>query len=188
MEGYLSDYPRLRSNVGFHSRITLSDIDEDIGHTFVHFIYTREYETLKPTPNPGIHDLPREFRRSVQVYRAAMVYEIHGLEVLAKKYIQILGESIPIFDVLEATRMIFSKLPDNGIWLREYIYTKLKKAFVLDETIFTCGGIYQGFAEDRPFEKELMRMMADIYSDTISSLRSEGQRSQKEQIIPQKGK
>ncbi|GLA08401.1 hypothetical protein AnigIFM60653_009932 [Aspergillus niger] len=28
--------------------------------------------------------------------------------------------------------------------------------------------------------------MVDIYSDTISSLRSEGQRSQKEQIIPQK--
>ena len=91
--GYLSDYPQLQTGTFFgSSHVKLSEVDEDIGHTFVHFLYTGTYETLSPRPCSDIHVVPREFERSVQVYRAAKTYGVHGLEELAKKYIEKLGE------------------------------------------------------------------------------------------------
>jgi hypothetical protein len=176
----------LQCNSLFYPQVTLSGVDEDIGHTIVHFLYTGGYETLSSASSPD--SIPKEFKRSVQVYCAAMVYGIHGLAVLAKKYVEILGECVPIFDILQATRTVFSRVPDDKSWLRSYIYSKLQGAFLADETAFKSDELYRGFGEDRLFDVTLMRMLTDIYSDTISSLRHEGQKSRADHFIDHKGR
>ncbi|KAH2775726.1 hypothetical protein KXW38_001174, partial [Aspergillus fumigatus] len=48
--------------------VILSDVDEDIGHTIMHYLYTGNYETVKP---PSTSELPRratEYTRSVFAY------------------------------------------------------------------------------------------------------------------------
>ena len=59
------------------------------------------------------------------------------MEDLAKKYI--VGESVPIFSILQATRKVYSKLPHGECWLHDYLYTKLQAAFALDKSTFTCA-------------------------------------------------
>ncbi|OGM49841.1 hypothetical protein ABOM_001436 [Aspergillus bombycis] len=117
-------------------------------------------------------DSSYEFRRSIQVYHAALTYEILGLEVLAKKYIEILGRSVSIYDILDTTSTIFSKLPGDDIWLRSYLNTQLQRAFSLDERVFHRDRFHQTLGNDRLFNQAVIKMIFSIYDDTISSLRS----------------
>ncbi|KAB8213076.1 hypothetical protein BDV33DRAFT_84238 [Aspergillus novoparasiticus] len=114
---YLRAYPQFQIGSVNNPYPRLLDIDEDIGHTFVHFLYTGRYETLTSAPSKGTYDILKEFQRSIQVYSAALSYEIHGLETLAKKYIEILGRSVPIYSILHTSRTVFSKIPGDKIWI-----------------------------------------------------------------------
>ena len=105
------------------------------------------------------------------------------MEELAKKYIEKLCESVPIFSILQATRKVYSKLPHGEYWLHDYLYTKLQAAFALDESTFKCDEFYCGFGEDHLLDKAVMGMLVNIYTDEISSLRSlEDQKGLNEQM------
>lgn len=111
------------------------------------------------------------------------MYRIHGLEELAKKYIEKLGKLVPIFSILQATRNVYSKFPYSECWLHDYLYTKLQATFALDESTFMCDKFYCSFGEDHLLDKAVMRMLVNIYADKISSLCSlEYQKSQIEQM------
>ncbi|OJD22777.1 hypothetical protein ACJ73_05871 [Blastomyces percursus] len=133
---YLRKYPQWHSNLTWNPHIKLPDVDEDIGHTLVHFLYTGTYETLGSAPDPRISSAAGEYRRSTLVYQVARTYGLPELEALAKKYMEHFGGSVSIFDILRAAKGVFSKLPDDEVWLPRYIKTKLQRAFVSDET--TC--------------------------------------------------
>ena len=110
------------------------------------------------------------------------------MEELAKKYIEKLGESVPIFSILQATRKVYSKLPHGECWLHDYLYTKLQAAFALDESTLKCDEFYCGFGEDHLLDKAVMRMLVNIYTDEISSLRSlENQKGLNEQMTDHNG-
>ncbi|PGG94985.1 hypothetical protein AJ80_10061, partial [Polytolypa hystricis UAMH7299] len=154
------------------SSITLSDVDEDVGHTFVHFLYTGAYETLSSAPDPGVSCAVREYKRSVLAYHAARKHRLPELEVLSKKYIEHFGESISIFDILRAAGKAFSKLPDDEGWLLSHIKTKLQRAFESDETIFKCEEFNCGLGEDLAFCKAVLRTVIDIYSTQLLVVRN----------------
>ena len=48
----------------------MSDVEEDIRHTVVYFLYIGGYETVGSPLDEGISDLAREYKRSVLVYYA----------------------------------------------------------------------------------------------------------------------
>ena len=162
--------------------ITLTDVDEDIGHTVVHFIYTGTYETLTTASESRIIHLAREYKRSIQAYHAARAHKLHDLEVLAKWHIENLGESVSIFDMLQAVRTVFSKLPDDEVWLHSHINMKLRSALELEETVFMRDEFYREFGEDPVFDKAVMRMVVNIFSSRILAMRCtiEHQRSNTE--------
>ncbi|EGE86661.2 hypothetical protein BDDG_09608 [Blastomyces dermatitidis ATCC 18188] len=103
---YLWKYPQWNRNLTWNPYITLPDVDEDIGHTLVHFLYTGIYETLGSAPDPDISCTAREFRKSALVYHIARTYNLPELETLAKKYIEHFEESISIFNILQAKSCI----------------------------------------------------------------------------------
>ncbi|KAF4264834.1 hypothetical protein CNMCM8812_003392 [Aspergillus fumigatus] len=146
----------------------LSKVNEEVGHTVVHFLCTGNYETLRTAFEPGASKIGIEFRRSMLVYQAAKEYDLYDLETYAKKYIEVFGESMSIFDIMEAAREIYSKLPKDEIWLTGYIYKQLQIAFSLDRNIFQRVDLYDGVGKDPNFDKDVMRMVVNIYSEVLS--------------------
>jgi hypothetical protein len=61
----------------------MSNVDEDVGHTVVHFLYTGGYETVSSPLDESILDLAREYKRSVLVYHALRTWGPTDLKVLA---------------------------------------------------------------------------------------------------------
>jgi hypothetical protein len=143
-------------------------VNEDVGHTLVHFLCTGNYETLRTTSEPGASKVEIEFRRSMLVYQAASEYDLYDLKTYAKKYIEVFGESMSIFDIMEAAREIYSKLPKDEIWLAGYIYKQLRIAFSLDTNIFRHEEFYLGVGKDPIFDKAVIRMVVNIYSEVLS--------------------
>lgn len=118
------------------SQIQLPDVDEDVGHTLVHFLYTGHYETINSPLDATVSLGEREYERSVMVYHASRVYEILDLEILARKYIEYFGEAITISSILRSTKKIFSKLPEDEVWLPDYLKGVLQQSFASNNSRF----------------------------------------------------
>ena len=94
---------------------TLSDVHEDAGHTLVHFLYTRKYETIGSPLDETTSDIAREYRRSLLVYQESRTYGLTSLEAFARHYVESLGEEMTVPDILRVTGEVFSKLPEDEI-------------------------------------------------------------------------
>ncbi|PLN81876.1 hypothetical protein BDW42DRAFT_168037 [Aspergillus taichungensis] len=173
---YLDAYSKLRPGP-YSTEICLSDIDKDIGHTLVHFLYEGCYETLQVPVEDSTHGVRLEFQRALQVYYAADVYEIHGLGALAKRYIEKLGDVLSISTILQAVRKVHSRLPPNETWLHNYLHAKLQGAFDADEDIFSRDEFYQGLGDENVCTQTVMKMVVKIYAGAVSSLRARGTES-----------
>ncbi|KAH3434733.1 hypothetical protein KXW39_002477 [Aspergillus fumigatus] len=170
---YIQNYPQFSSSHPWEPQYILSEVDDEVGHTVVHFLCTGNYETLRTTSEPGVSQMAIEFRKSMLVYQAARKYDLYGLQTYAKKYIEMFGESMSIFDRMEAAREIYSKLPKDETWLASYINKQLQIAFSLDTNIFQREEFYDGVGRDPVFDKAVMRTVVNIYSEVLSRQVSE---------------
>lgn len=102
---------------GLGSRVVrLPEVDEDIGHTFIHYLYTGDYQTLKPSPTC---DMPRraiEYSRSVLAYHAALSYGLDGLADHAREYMQTFDKDNRILDIIALGRKNIPRITENA-WL-----------------------------------------------------------------------
>ncbi|KAL2821431.1 hypothetical protein BDW59DRAFT_174159 [Aspergillus cavernicola] len=156
-----------------NSRIILEDINADIGHTILHFLYKGEYETIADREiHPDTSRVELEYKRSVQVYYAARKYEIHGLETLAQNYIESLSESLSVFQILQGARMIFSRLSEDETWFHDYLHSKLSSSFANDETIFQLDEFYNEIVDDPVLSKAVMRIVVTAFTTKLSRLRN----------------
>jgi hypothetical protein len=85
-------------------------VNEDVGHTVVHFLCTGNYETLRTASEPGASKMEIEFRRSMLVYQAAREYDLYDLETYAKKYIEVFGESMSSFIYSSLIQLMAGKI------------------------------------------------------------------------------
>ncbi|PKY01775.1 hypothetical protein P168DRAFT_222284, partial [Aspergillus campestris IBT 28561] len=181
---YLDKYPKLLPSFIFGEAYPL-DIDGDIGHAVVHFIYTGGYETLQTSLDDPNQYIPREFQRAVQVYYTAHKYQIHGLGELAKTYIEKLGDVIGIVTILKAVRKVHSRLPSDESWLHDYLHAKLQGAFDADENTFTRDEFYSSLGDDNVFNQAVMKMVVNIYASTVSSLRDRAIEDSQVEPVPE---
>ncbi|KAH2679558.1 hypothetical protein KXW53_005819 [Aspergillus fumigatus] len=152
--------------------VILSEVDEDIGHTIMHYLYTGKYETVKP---PSTSELPRratEYIRSVFAYRVAVRHGLDGLAEHAKRYIQIFDKEVSIIDIISLGRKAFPKISEEP-WFSEYLTARITASFEADEGIFQREQFFEGFGETLDFDKFLGKVMAQVYSNKISSIRYE---------------
>ena len=131
------------------NKIELRDVDRDIGHSLVHYLYTGNYQTTKPqtiseagpsgarTPTEignefEAHNL-REYRRSVRLYCVARTYGLDKLKHLSMHHIEIPQDGISIWDVLDIAEEAYGKLPDDEVWFTEYLRRKLEDKLRADK-------------------------------------------------------
>lgn len=97
----------------FGRTIELPEVDEDIGHTLVHYLYDGTYQTLKPQGAAGPPDSTVEYRRGILAYCTARLYKLNGLVDHAISSIELFGKDLSIFQILEYHRRYVSQTPQG---------------------------------------------------------------------------
>lgn len=157
-----------------HPSIWLSRVDEDIGHTMVHYLYTSQYQTIDDDPSLSeTKKRQREYKRSVFTYYAAVSYGIADLSTLAQRYIRAFEDSVDIFQILAIARKIYAYIKAQSTWYPEYIKEKLCAAFETDETIFQRGEFSKCYEGGSEFDKLILEIMISSYSSRISKLKQD---------------
>lgn len=168
-EYFLRPYPAFELNQW--TRIfNLSDIHPDVGHTFIHYLYTSTYETTKSyddaSTDPDLSPRAFEFQRSMHTYLAARRYGITGLTDLAKTYIRVFDIDVSTLYILTVAREISSSLPSDEVWFWEYVREKLAIAFEDDEAGLRGDIAHYGVGRD-PFDAFLVSAVLDIYASAL---------------------
>lgn len=153
------------------STVRLSNVDCDIGHTFIHYLFTGDYQTLKPSPSCNTPRRVMEFDRSVLAYQAAQSYGLNGLADHAKTYMQLFGEDISIFHIIVLGRQTFPRITEDS-WFAEYLTSKIMASFEADEAMFQREEFFEGFGKALDFDRFLGKVMGNAYSQRLSSIRS----------------
>ncbi|KAI9042483.1 uncharacterized protein KD926_005564 [Aspergillus affinis] len=151
----------------------MSDIHEDVGHTMVHFLYTGGYETVNSPLDEGTSDISREYKKSVLVYHASRTYGLPELETIAKQKMKQLDEEIPILEVLQVTRDVFSSLPAGETWLPSYIGENLQRLLEPEDPALGLREFYNILGRDHQFDIVVMKMILEILSIRLFSMQDQ---------------
>lgn len=161
-------------------KIALRDVDEDIGHPLVHYLYTGLYQTLKPqktcsdapddaknptatTKESESHGL-REYRRSVRLYCAARTYGLCGLVDVSIYHIENPQHKIPIWKMLDIAEEAYEKLPDDEVWFTDHLKRKLEAELRVDHFLLKRPKFLDKIGKVKAFDQALMKSIADIYT------------------------
>lgn len=149
------------------SGIALPEVNEDAGHTLIHYLYTGTFQKLH---SPEDDDLTADLKKNVHIYGVAVKYSLAGLKKLALEKIQNKEGSGDIFDILETIKEASRTLLEDDLGLKPYIERELKAAFESDDTFFGKERFIELFGEAKQFDRILMRIVADIYSEKIAQV------------------
>ena len=101
--------------------IKLPNVDKDIRHTLVHFLYGNIYQTLRPQGTIGPLDDKNEYKRGILVYYTARMYKINGLVHHALNAIDQFGKDLIIAQILDAVCKVYAQLLEDEVWLPKYL-------------------------------------------------------------------
>jgi hypothetical protein len=149
--------------------IELLDVDGDIGHTLVHYLYTGTYQTLKLQGVSDLSDSTTEYRRACLVYCTARLYELDSLAEHAVQNMKLFEKGLSIFQILKIARDVYPKLLGDEIWFPKYLKTKIEIAFEADITIFAQEQFLNHFGEAASFNKVLVEIIVGILTCKITS-------------------
>jgi hypothetical protein len=130
--------------------ISLPDLDEDIGHTLVHYMYTGTYETLGTRNNLSGTDNHTEYKRAVSVCAAAQTYHLPGLQKLARKEVDRFGMHLDIFEAVDAVGKNYRKSREDMTWLSDNLKRKIEAAFHKDHTTVSINLGHISFVSTSP--------------------------------------
>ncbi|KAI6091922.1 hypothetical protein F4821DRAFT_174499 [Hypoxylon rubiginosum] len=104
----------------------LTEYSARCGHVIVHYIFTGEYQHLKPkgsSPNKKTED---EFQTSIEVYRFADFFQMAALKELAQAEMKRLGQGLSVLQLLEVAAKKQFRFESDDKWLRNYIKSLIK--------------------------------------------------------------
>ncbi|KAJ9666184.1 hypothetical protein H2201_003618 [Coniosporium apollinis] len=148
--------------------IKLPKVDQDTGHTLVHYLYTGTYQTLRPK---GVSlDAIRiiEYKRSVLAYCAARRHGLPGLASLAKRNIKNLDKEISIFEFLDIASEACQKLPKTELWFSEFVQARIKAVLEANEDLLADQNLLGRIGKVAASDKTLMTGMVKTYVDKIA--------------------
>jgi hypothetical protein len=121
------------------SLVDLQELDENTAHTVIHYLFTGNYQSLKPVqfqPQPT----RMEYQRSGLAYCAARSYGLGGLESLAKEQMKKLEQSLSVFSIIDTARIVFHKLPESDEWYLNHLEESIRPFIEQDRSLFLRRG------------------------------------------------
>ena len=149
--------------------ITLSDVDERIGHTLMHYLYTGDFQVQKASSNSGTPKKQVYYAQSVLAYCTATKYSLSGLQDHAKGFMEAFGPSNSIHDIVDLAREVYSRVGEDP-WYLQHLTARIQAAFDADDRIFSEERFLNGFGEGSPLDKFLVRIMTQAFYTTIGSI------------------
>jgi hypothetical protein len=145
--------------------IVLRDVDEDIGHTLIHYLYTTQYQTLALGSVPDEARIATEFKRSVLAYCAARLCGIESLEELTKVKIEELSQALSIFDLQRVAEEVATKLPRKGDWFSAQMNKWIKAALVADDSLLTKTDFLDAIGKSDVFDRAVVKGLIEMYGE-----------------------
>lgn len=149
----------------------LEEMYADIGHTFIHYLYTGEYQTLAASPNvPPSKTRAREFKRSVYAFHMAQRHQIQGLLDHAQRYMHTFVDAVSTLELLKIAREVYATMFTGKKWFEDFVYDQLAAAFKAGEEQFRTEILKCGVGSDAKFDQFLLDLVLKIYSGSIAKL------------------
>ncbi|KAK5652351.1 hypothetical protein OQA88_10543 [Cercophora sp. LCS_1] len=151
--------------------IDLAQISGNAGHVLVHYLYTDRYKELQWI---GKKLLDAEatlfhFKTAFQVYAAARIYELGGLEDLAIDEIERLSEMVDVFSVIDTVREVYPKPAADDYWFPGFVKDKIKDA-LKDGSALSKADCPIDFSDGIGFAKLLVKGVMEVYRDMVEDL------------------
>lgn len=170
----IEPYPGLQARINQKkpgSCIELPEVDDDIGHTFVHWIYTQNYNTLGLGGIPEPARAAAEFKKSVLTYFAARSCSLDQLEEITKAKMDQFSRQITVFDIQKIVAQVSSKLPPDEVWFSEHLYRWIKTMLQENDTLLANEDLLGLIGETSLFDKAIVRSIAELYSEKAAALK-----------------
>jgi hypothetical protein len=158
----VDEYPGLKERLNSDDSIILDTVDESIGHTLIHFIYTGRYQILGLGIAPAEHKAATEFKRNVLAYCAARLCGIAKLEEFAKAKTEELQKELSIFDLQRISQEISSKLPHHDNWFSIAIQRWIKTRLTDDVMLLTDERLPEIIGKSTVFDRAVVKSLIDI--------------------------
>ena len=152
--------------------IELREVDEDIGHTLIHYLYTGFYQTLNLASLPNDVKTATEFKRSVLTYCAARLCGIEKLEELTKLKIEELSKELSLFDIQHVAEEVAPKLPRSGDWFSSQVNKLVKASLMTDDNLLRDRRLYELVGRSAVFDRALVKSLAEMYMAKIDHVSS----------------
>ncbi|GKZ71869.1 hypothetical protein AnigIFM50267_007915 [Aspergillus niger] len=168
-EYYVLKIPNLK--FAYMKEFALEEMYADIGHTFIHYLYTGEYQTLAASPSvPPSKSRSREFKRSVYAFHMAQRHQIQGLLDHAKRYMHTFVDSVSTLELLKIAREVYATMFTGRKWFEDFVHDRLAAAFKAGEEQFRNDILKYGVGSDAKFDQFILELVMKIYSGSIANL------------------
>jgi hypothetical protein len=157
------------SKTGQEKRLYLPEIDQDAGHTLVHYLYSKDYETLNVVAESPSSGSCTEFTRALLVYILTVKYNgLNGLRALAIKEMDNLGSKLSFCEVVGAIKHHFPKLKSPS-WIHDYVRKRTNDAFAVDNAVFKITAFLKGIG-NADYDRFMMGCVTDSYDERLAHM------------------
>ncbi|KAH3916218.1 hypothetical protein HBH56_070350 [Parastagonospora nodorum] len=156
--------PQDWSDTGEEKQFSLPDVNNETGHTLVHYLYTKSYETLATESSAC-----SKFGQALLVYIMTDKYRLPlELEELSICEIENHGSQLTFFETLAEIEGHFSKLDENSR-IHAYLLKRAREAFESNHAIFKTEAFIEsiGGAE---LHKFMMACVIELYHEKVSCM------------------
>lgn len=168
--------------------LDLEEADSRVGHTFIHYLYSKNYEILVNGISTAGDMQEKEFEHGILVYSAAVKYDISGLVQLAKDEVCKAAASLTLSSAIKHARNVFDSLPRGDEWFLGFMKSLMEESMEKNADTFLSKNFFSGFGKHKAFDPYLCRSIVEIYQKRLSRLSEETQKrfgASKEECIPE---
>ncbi|CRG89261.1 hypothetical protein PISL3812_06297 [Talaromyces islandicus] len=150
--------------------LNLQEADSQVGHTFIHFLYSGTYQFLGQHALSPMDTRDKEFEQGILVYSAAIKYDIPQLAELAKDQVYKASADLPLASVIRNARKLFDSLPRGDKLLLDLIKSLMEERLEKDADTFLTVNFFEGFGKHETLDPHLFRFIVEIYEKKLFHL------------------
>lgn len=163
-QAIVDQYPGLKERLNADDSIILDTIEENIGHTLIHFIYTNRYQTLK-SDGPDAHPAFTEFKRALLTYCAARLCGIAKLEEYIKGKAEGLQKELSVFELQSIAEEVSTELPEHDVWFSSSIQKWVETRLMNDDALLKGEKLPDAIGRSIVFDKAVVKSLMEMCLD-----------------------
>lgn len=163
-QAIIDQYPGLQQRLNQDGSILLEKVDENVGHTLIHYMHTGQYATLQVPGGSAKIKAAADFQTAILAYCAAVFCDIRTLEDFAKQKMEELSRAISVFELQRITEEVARSLPPKDLWFHTSMQRWVKAAFEADSSLLENGEFLETIGTS-VFDKAAFKSLVEMYRE-----------------------